>query len=121
LGLYNQIDIGLDPFPYNGTTTTCEAMWMGVPVVTLRGDRHAGRVGASIMHQADLEELVAATTEEYVQLARSLANDSDLLKEMRSGLREQMQQSKLMEKRLFTQTLESAYRRLWKKWREGND
>jgi len=116
LGFYRKIDIGLDPFPYNGTTTTCEALWMGVPVVTLRGDRHAGRVGASIMNHIDLEELVADSIDGYMELAQSLAGDRDLLVEMRSGLREQMSGSELMDKKLFTRTLEDTYRRMWYKW-----
>ena len=116
LGLYNKVDIGLDPFPYNGTTTTCEALWMGVPVITLLGERHAGRVGASIMHQVDLEEMVAGSLEEYVQMAQELGNDRDLLVEMRGGLRQHMRESGFMDRQLFTQTLESAYRQLWKNW-----
>jgi len=69
LDLYSRVDIGLDPFPYNGTTTTCEALWMGVPVVTLRGDRHASRVGASILTRVGLEELITLNEREYVNRA----------------------------------------------------
>jgi predicted O-linked N-acetylglucosamine transferase (SPINDLY family) len=120
LDLYNSVDIGLDPFPYNGTTTTCEALWMGVPVVTLRGDRHAGRVGASIMHHVDLPELVADAKENYVALAIDLANDPDRLVAMRSSLRQHMQDSVIMDTQLFTRSLENTYRQMWIKWCESN-
>ncbi len=116
LGLYNGMDIALDPFPYNGTTTTCEALWMGVPVVTLLGERHSGRVGASIMHHVGLQELVADTVEDYAQLAQSLANDQGRLSVLRSRLRDRMQQSRFMDKELFTKCLEDAYRKMWTKW-----
>ena len=75
LALYHRVDIALDPFPYNGTTTTCEALWMGVPVVTLRGDRHAGRVGASLLSQIGLTDLIANSVEEYVEIALALAGN----------------------------------------------
>jgi predicted O-linked N-acetylglucosamine transferase (SPINDLY family) len=116
LELYREIDIGLDPFPYNGTTTTCEALWMGVPVVAILGDRHAARVGASIMHQVGIEELVAKSTEEYVGLAVGLANDLDRLTVYRNSLRERMRQSKLMDQKLFTTVLEKAYKQIWSQW-----
>jgi len=116
LELYNGMDIGLDPFPYNGTTTTCEALWMGVPVVTLLGDRHCGRVGASIMHHVDLPELVGDTIENYVKLAIALANDQDRLDTMRGGLRQHMHDSEIMNKQIFTRSLEKAYRQMWIKW-----
>jgi len=119
LGLYSRVDIALDPFPYNGTTTTCEAMWMGVPVVTLLGDRHVGRVGASIMHQIGLEEFVASSIENYVQLAAAIARDQERLAGMRKSLRQRLLESKLMDKRLFTKTLESAYRQMWRKYCES--
>src|SRR6185312_10119579 len=72
---YNGIDIALDTFPYNGTTTTCEALWMGVPVVAIRGDRFVSRVGASLLTCAGLSELVAESPEGYIETAVRLAND----------------------------------------------
>ena len=81
LSCYNRIDIALDPFPYNGTTTTCEALWMGVPVVTFLGDRHSGRVGASILHTIRMSDLlVADSVDSYVEKAVSLAKDKKQLK-----------------------------------------
>jgi len=119
LGMYSRIDIGLDPFPYNGTTTTCEALWMGVPVICLRGDRHAARVGASIMHHAGLPELVADSRDEYIDLARTFAGDMQRLAKLRNTLRRKMRESVLMDLPLFTETLESAYRKMWIAWCES--
>jgi protein O-GlcNAc transferase len=116
LELYRSVDIGLDPFPYNGTTTTCEALWMGVPVVTMSGDRHAARVGASIMHHVGLEELVASELNEYIAMAVSLAEDRQRLRALRENLRQKMLESQLMNRDLFTATLEEAYRSMWRKW-----
>ena len=79
LDVYGGVDIGLDTCPYNGTTTTCEALWMGVPVVTLSGDRHAGRVGTSLLAQVGLGELVAPSTAAYVETALNLAADRQAL------------------------------------------
>src|SRR5262249_10314205 len=75
LAVYGRVDIALDPLPYNGTATTCEALWMGVPVVTLRGERHAARVGASILTALGLERLIARTPDDYVTIAADLARD----------------------------------------------
>ncbi len=116
LETYARVDIGLDTYPYNGTTTTCEALWMGVPVITLRGDRHAGRVGASIMHHAGLPELIAENETGYVNLAQQLASDTARLSTFRHGLRTQMLQSPLMNVPLFTESLEQAYRQMWIRW-----
>ncbi|KPK24820.1 MAG: hypothetical protein AMJ61_13290 [Desulfobacterales bacterium SG8_35_2] len=116
LGLYSRVDIGLDPFPYNGTTTTCEALWLGVPVITLLGNRHAGRVGASILHRLGLGELVASSAEKYIELARVLTRDRKRLQKMRSSLRSRMQQSELMNSRRFTRHLEDVYCQIWREY-----
>lgn len=116
LDQYNSVDIGLDPFPYNGTTTTCEALWMGVPVITLRGHRHVGRVGADILARIGLEELVAETVEQYAELAADLASDTDRTNRYRKSLRQMMRQSAICDVRSFSESVEAAYRRMWAKW-----
>ncbi len=116
LALYSKIDIGLDPFPYNGTTTTCEALWMGVPVISLLGNRHAGRVSASIMHHLGLPEWVADNEDEYIEMARSLADDRQQLISLREKLRPMMLKSALMDTEGFTQSLENTYREIWQTW-----
>jgi len=116
LKLYSGIDISLDPFPYNGTTTTFEALWMGVPVITWCGNRHAGRVGASILHHLGQPELVAGGEDEYVDLAINLAGDTARLATLRTALRPQLRRSTLMNERLFTKSLEHAYRNMWVAW-----
>lgn len=116
LEIYHQIDIGLDSYPYNGATTTCQALWMGVPVVTLVGERHASRMGLSILSAAGLTELIAYTPEEYVEICVKLANGPDYLQQLRARLRTQMQDSPLMDGKQFTQHLEATYRQMWEKW-----
>ena len=116
LELYHRIDIGLDTFPYNGTTTTCEAMWMGVPVVTLAGETHASRVGASILSNVGLPELIAGSPEEYLKKGVQLANDLERLQGMRANLRPMMERSPLMDANGFTRSLEAAYRQMWHRW-----
>ena len=83
LATYGQMDIALDTFPYNGTTTTCEALWMGVPVVTFAGESHATRVGASILARVGLDELAAPTLEAALDVAARLAADPDRLRALR--------------------------------------
>ena len=116
LALYHRIDVALDTFPYHGTTTTCEALWMGVPVVTLAGSCHVSRVGVSLLTTAGLPELVATTTEEYLQIAASLAHDRPRLTHLRATLRPQLQQSPLMDAPRFARTIEAAYRQMWRQW-----
>lgn len=118
LALYDRIDVALDPFPYNGTTTTCEALWMGVPVVSLEGGSHAGRVGASLLHQVGLTELLAGSTQDYVEIAVALAGNRQRLKTLRSSLRERMASSALCDTLGFVRKMESTYRTLWQHWCE---
>lgn len=113
---YADVDIGLDPFPYNGTTTTCEAFWMGVPVVTLRGDRHAARVGASLLAQIGLRELIADTVEEHVEKAVGLARDVGRLQSLRGEMRARVLASPLMDERGFARHFETALRDMWRQW-----
>jgi predicted O-linked N-acetylglucosamine transferase (SPINDLY family) len=116
LELYNHIDIGLDTFPYNGTTTTCEALWMGVPVITLAGKSHASRVGVSLLSNVGLPELIATTPEEYVAKAVNLARDPEKLQSLRKCLRDMMSHSPLTDAKKFTHQLEEAYRKMWRTW-----
>jgi len=90
---YQRIDIGLDPFPYGGGITTCDALWMGVPVITLRGKTAVGRGGTTILSNLNLDQLVARSLEQYMTTATALANNLALLSEMRAGLRRRMQGS----------------------------
>lgn len=116
LAAYHRVDIALDPFPYNGTTTTCEALWMGVPVVTLRGDRHAGRVGASLLSQIGLPDLIANSVEEYVEIAVALAGDPARLIDLRGSLRPRMAASPLCDGRAFARKIETVFRTMWQHW-----
>ena len=116
LALYNEIDIGLDTFPFNGATTTCEAMWMGVPVTTFIGSRHAGRVGASILKQVGIQELVADSVDEMINKTISLARDTEGLRSLRRSLRDQMKESELCAAEPKTRIIEAEYRRMMQKW-----
>jgi len=108
------MDIALDSYPYNGTTTTCEALAMGVPVVSLAGRTHASRVGKSLLSSVALGELAAATPEEYVQKAVELAGDLDKVQEMKRSLPQRMRRSPLMDEAGFTREIEEAYRGMWR-------
>jgi protein O-GlcNAc transferase len=111
-----EVDIGLDPFPFNGGKSTCDALWMGVPVVTLAGTSLMGRIGASLLTRAGLPELVARDEEHYVRIALGLARDLPRLAAMRSGLRRRLEGSVLFDGNAHTLELEAAYRRLWQEW-----
>lgn len=113
---YREVDLCLDSFPYNGTTTNCDSFIMGVPVVTLSGDRHANRVTASQLQALGLGMLTATGSEQYVDIAVQLASDLEKLGAIRHGLRERMQNSPLMDYPGFTRQLEERYREIWRQW-----
>ncbi|HTW93383.1 MAG TPA: tetratricopeptide repeat protein, partial [Tepidisphaeraceae bacterium] len=114
LECYNQVDIALDTFPYHGTTTTCESLWMGVPVVTRAGTAHVSRVGVSLLGSIGLNELIAGDEENYVRIAVELSRDRDRLQTLRSSLRQRMRQSPLMDAPEYARQIEAAYRMMWK-------
>ena len=113
---YGEVDIALDPFPYNGTTTTCETLWMGVPVITLEGLAHVSRVGVSILRTVDLPELIAQTEQDYIRIASRLSEDIDLLVWIRRTMRERLSQSPLLNGKTFTAFLEKAYILMWEQY-----
>jgi protein O-GlcNAc transferase len=116
LAAYHQVDIALDTFPYHGTTTTCDALWMGVPVITLAGQTHVSRVGVSLLSSVGLSELIASTQDEYANIAVALAHHPHRLEDLRTNLRRQMKQSPLMDAAGFTREVEAAYRQMWRRW-----
>jgi len=116
LRLYQRIDIGLDPLPCNGMTTTCDAVWMGVPVLTLPGEMPVSRAGLSLLSTIGLAKLVAQSEEDYVRLAVELAADLPRLAHLRTTLRPRMQASPLMDAPRFARNIEAAYRKMWQAW-----
>jgi predicted O-linked N-acetylglucosamine transferase (SPINDLY family) len=113
---YGEVDIALDPFPYNGTTTSCEAMWMGVPLVALIGDRHTGRVGFDLLSRIGLPELAAADTDAYIATAVALAGDLPRLTHLRGALRDRMRASPLCDAAGFARAFERGLRQIWRDW-----
>jgi len=116
LGLYGWIDIALDTFPYHGTATTCEALWMGVPVVTLAGATHVSRVGVSLLASLGLTGWVASDWEGYIELAARKARKVEALAELRAGLRQRMARAPLTDAIGYSRQVEEAYRRMWRRW-----
>jgi predicted O-linked N-acetylglucosamine transferase (SPINDLY family) len=121
LELYLAVDIALDPFPYNGVTTTADALWMGVPVISLAGPTSVSRQGVRFLRNAGLDELLAETPEQYVRIASDLADDLSRLAALRSGLRERMRCSPLLDARRLTRDLEAAYRDMSQKSPNARD
>jgi predicted O-linked N-acetylglucosamine transferase (SPINDLY family) len=111
-----EIDLVLDAHPYNGTTTTCEALWCGLPVVTLAGAYGAARNTTSLLHAAGLQELVARDADQFVAIATGLAGDIGRLGALRAGLRQRLLDAGLCDGARFTRELESLYRSAWKTW-----
>jgi protein O-GlcNAc transferase len=119
LAMHEDVDVMLDTFPYAGGTTTCHALWMGVPVVSLVGDSAASRGGASVLGTIGLDDLVADTPDQYLDKACSLADDPPRLSALRAGMRTRMSASPLMDAARFTRHLEQAYRSMWRRWCQG--
>ncbi|CAN1772276.1 Probable UDP-N-acetylglucosamine--peptide N-acetylglucosaminyltransferase SPINDLY [Linum perenne] len=117
---YSLMDISLDTFPYAGTTTTCESLFMGVPCVTMAGAVHAHNVGVSLLSKVGLGHLVAKNEEEYIQLAVNLASDVDALASLRMSLRDLMAKSPLCDGANFILGLESEYRNMWRRYCTGD-
>jgi len=119
--VHNWIDICLDTWPCCGGTTTLDALWMGVPMITLLGKTIAGRSGFSILSNIGLQELVAHTPEEYLEIAVKLAKDLPRLQTLRANLRERMRTSPLMDGKRFASDMEQTYRQMWRRWcKEGS-
>jgi predicted O-linked N-acetylglucosamine transferase (SPINDLY family) len=116
LAYYHRLDICLDTLPYNGHTTSLDALHMGVPVITLVGDRIVGLAGLSQLTNADLPELIARSPDEFVSIAASLAVDLPRLRQLRQTLRQRLQSSLLMDAKRFTRNIESVYRTMWQTW-----
>jgi predicted O-linked N-acetylglucosamine transferase (SPINDLY family) len=114
--LYNSIDIALDPFPCNGGTTSMDALWMGVPFITLAGDYFAARMGVTILTNAGLSELITASKAEYVDKAVFIASSRDELIRLRAGLREKFMASPVMSQSSFAKNMEAAYRTMWEEY-----
>lgn len=113
---FHGIDIALDPFPFGGGTSSCDALWMGVPVVTLKGPTAVGRGGTSILSNIGLQELAADSEEDYLRIATALAGESPRLAELREKLRSRMRCSPLMDAPEFARAMEAAYRQMWHSW-----
>jgi protein O-GlcNAc transferase len=119
LSLYDEIDISLDAFPWCGHTTACESMWQGVSMITLLGNRHAGRMVASVLSQVGLTDWIASDPDAYFRLAIDWAARLDDLSHLRSTLRQRMADSPLCNAPRFTRALENAYRHMWQTWASG--
>ncbi|HXE52253.1 MAG TPA: hypothetical protein VN541_04525, partial [Tepidisphaeraceae bacterium] len=110
---FNRIDVSLDPFPFNGITTTCESLWMGVPVVSLGGQTSVSRAGQSILHSAGMKEWAMLKSKVYVERAVSVAGDLDSLQRHRRELRDRLRCSPLLDARGFAGRLEAAFAEVW--------
>jgi len=115
LGIYGEIDISLDTFPCTGGVTTCESLWMGVPVLSLCGVRPVARNTAAHLTHVGLTDWVAQTPEQYVDLVVRVEKELDQLAQLRAGLRDRMVAT-LCDARRFTRVLEEAYRSMWRRW-----
>jgi predicted O-linked N-acetylglucosamine transferase (SPINDLY family) len=117
---YGDVDIALDPFPFNGGMTTLEALWMGVPVVTVAGEGVVSRQSVSVLENIGAQELIFPTVAAYIDGAVALANDRDRLVRLRQELRPRMAASPIRQAEQFTRDLEALYRRMWRAWCSGS-
>jgi predicted O-linked N-acetylglucosamine transferase (SPINDLY family) len=117
LAEYADIDIALDPFPFSGGLTSSEALWMGVPVITLPLDRVSSRQTLAFLHGVGLDELAATSEDDYVRIAAALAADPARRAELRRTLRPLMAASPMNDPKAFAKGLEAAYRQMWERWR----
>lgn len=113
---HRRADIALDPFPCNGGATTCETLWLGIPVITLAGHAFVGRAGVSLLSNCGLTQLIAGSRDEYVALAAGLARDPARLAELRARLKQNLPRSPLLDAPAYTQALEAHYRGIWRQW-----
>ena len=113
---YNEADLCLDPFPFNGGTTGYDSIWMGVPFITWPGDMLVSRMGKPILDNVGLSELVVDSEDAYFELAVALANDHERLLKLRANLRQRMRASPLMDAPGMARSLENAFRGMWRKW-----
>ncbi len=120
VALFGTVDIALDPFPCNGGTTTCDALWMGLPVVALAGTTFLSRASLSVLSASGLEEFAAADEAGYVALCARLASDLPALSALRASLRSRLSSSPLLDAAGFTRDIEAAYRAMWREWCEGS-
>ena len=119
LGEYLDMDIALDTFPYPGGGTTCDALYMGIPVITLAGNSHGERFGKSLLENIGLSEFVVYSKEAYYELAVALAGDKEIINNLHIGLRHMMEKSPLMDRKLYMDELEAAYREIWQRFVDG--
>jgi predicted O-linked N-acetylglucosamine transferase (SPINDLY family) len=120
MGQYGDVDIVLDPFPYSGGLTTCEALWMGAPTITLPGEIFASRHSASHMSNAGLPDWVAGSVDDYMNMAVNRAGDLTALADLRTRLRDQVRRSPLCDAPRFGRGLGSALRHTWQTWCKGD-
>jgi predicted O-linked N-acetylglucosamine transferase (SPINDLY family) len=116
LAAHGEIDIMLDTFPHGGGVTTVDSFFMGVPVVTLLGERLPGRLSASLLTSVGLSDLVAESTEQYVEIATALARDFDRLVQIRTTLRARLLASPIGDGQQYARSVEDIYRTLWQRW-----
>lgn len=120
MSVYQDVDVALDTFPYNGTTTTCEALWMGVPVIALRGDRFVSRVGASLLTYTGLKDLITESPQQYIDLAVQLARDPKQVNDIRQQLRTHLPNTPAFNPKAFAKGLEAKYFEIFSKWYQEN-